>query len=295
MYLLIVTGMSGAGKTAALKALEAMGYYCMDNLPGRLLSEYEKLLLQAHPPVEKAAVTVDGREMRLYDGSLDILTQINKLQSTAQVLFLDSSDKVLLARYNELRRAHPQGEGGEPDSGIRAERQYLQPLRARADYVLDTSNIPVRQLSKRLQSLLPQSESLHTKLSLCSFGYKRGLPMDADMVFDMRFSENPYYVPELKELSGMDKPVADFVKAQPYVEEYLSKVTELIKSTLPLFEQQEKGILHVAFGCTGGRHRSVYAAERCGQLLKQAGIPFRLYHRDYEQELQQILDRGKKE
>ena len=174
---------------------------------------------------------------------------------------------------------------------MRLEREYLQELRSRADYIMDTSGVKARRFPALLKKLLPEMGSPVTSLVLCSFGYKRGVPVDADLVFDMRFVENPYYVPELRLMSGLDKPVAEFIEKQPFVAEFLDSVTGLILKTLPLYEKQEKSILRIAFGCTGGRHRSVYAAEGCARRLREAGIPVRLYHRDFHEEQEELESR----
>lgn len=291
MYLLIVTGMSGAGKSTALKALEELGYYCVDNLPSSMLLDFQHMCERANPPIEKAAVTVDGRESLLNTGFLEAIGWMDRLTCPHEVLFLDARDDVLRERYNELRRRHPLGENGEPESGVRLEREYLQELRSRADYVVDTSGIKARRFPQLIKKLLPEMDGMATSVVLCSFGYKRGVPVDADLVFDMRFAENPYYVPELRLLSGLDAPVAEFIARQPYVNEFLDKVSDLILQTLPLYQQQEKSILRIGFGCTGGRHRSVYAAEGCAKRLREAGIPVRLYHRDFHEEQEELESR----
>ena len=291
MYLLIVTGMSGAGKSTALKSLEGLGYYCVDNLPSSMLLDFQTLCERANPPIRAAAVTVDGRESLLNTGFQQAIQEIDRLTCPHEVLFLDARDEVLMERYNELRRRHPLGESGEAESGVRLEREYLQELRSRADYIMDTSGVKARRFPALLKKLLPEMGSPVTSLVLCSFGYKRGVPVDADLVFDMRFVENPYYVPELRLMSGLDKPVAEVIEKQPFVAEFLDSVTGLILKTLPLYEKQEKSILRIAFGCTGGRHRSVYAAEGCARRLREAGIPVRLYHRDFHEEQEELESR----
>ena len=291
MYILIVTGMSGSGKTTALKNLEAMGFYCVDNLPSSMLSSFQALCESANPPINRAAVTVDGRESLLNSGYLNAAAAIDKLTCRCEVLFMDARDKILMQRYNELRRKHPLGENGDPASGVRLEREYLKDIRERADYIFDTSDLPAREFSAQMRRILPEAQAPATSLVLCSFGYKRGVPVDADIVYDMRFIENPYYVKELRLMSGMDREVAEFIEKQPYAEEFLRDVSRSIEKLLPLYEQQQKGILRVCFGCTGGRHRSVYAAERCAALLKEAGIPARIFHRDLQVEFLEIQSR----
>lgn len=291
MYLLIVTGMSGAGKSTALKALEELGYYCVDNLPSSMLLDFQHMCERATPPIRAAAVTVDGRERLLNTGFQEAIDQMDRLTCPREVLFLDARDDVLKERYNELRRRHPLGDNGEPESGVRLEREYLQALRSRADYVVDTSSIKARQFPKLLRKILPEMGSGTTSVVICSFGYKRGVPVDADLVFDMRFVENPYYVPEMRLMSGQDEAVIRFIENQPYVKVFLDRVSDLILNTLPLYQQQEKSILRIGFGCTGGRHRSVYAAEGCAKRLREAGVPVRLYHRDFHEEQEELESR----
>ena len=280
MYLLIVTGMSGAGKSTALKALEGLGYYCVDNLPSPMLPAFVEMCNNAKPPIERAAVAVDSRESLLSACPEDAVDVIKNLPCRYEILFLDARDEVLMERYNEARRRHPLGEGGDAASGVRLERGFLGSMLAHADYVIDTSDVAARNFPKMMKKILPEIGSPHMSLVICSFGYKRGVPVDADMVLDMRFVENPYYVPELKKLSGLDQPVIDFLRDKPRMEEVLNWTVELVEKTLPCYEQQGKNLLRLCFGCTGGRHRSVYAAEAVAHRLREKGIPVRVYHRD---------------
>lgn len=291
MYILIVTGMSGSGKTTALKNLEAMGFYCIDNLPSSMLSAFQTLCEESQPPITRAAITIDGRESLLNTGYMDALREIDSLSCRTEILFLDARDDVLMERYNEHRRNHPLGENGDADSGVRIERDYLKDLRERADYILDTSDVTSRDFPQLLRKILPEMGALQTNIVLCSFGYKRGVPVDADMVFDMRFIENPYYVDALRFLSGLDKEVEEFIEGQPMVEDFLQNISKTIQGLLPYYQKQKKVILRVCFGCTGGRHRSVYAANRCAKLLKSAGLNVRTYHRDLQTELTDLINK----
>lgn len=291
MYILIVSGMSGSGKSTALNVLEDMGYYCVDNLPSSMLPSFQKLCEEAVPPITKAAVTVDGRESLLNNGRLDAIAAIESLTCRKEILFLDARDEVLQKRYNELRRSHPLGENGDAASGVRAEREYLKSMRERADYICDTSDIKSRDFMPHLLKILPGNDAPETRLVLYSFGYKRGVPVDADIVYDMRFIENPYYVPELRLLSGLDEPIVSFIEKQPYVNEFMKNTAEFLIKALPMYQKQQKAVLHVCFGCTGGRHRSVYGAETCARLLREAGIPVRTVHRDLVTELEDIRSR----
>ena len=288
---MIVTGMSGAGKSTALKALEELGYYCVDNLPSPMLPAFVDMCNKAKPAIERAAVAVDGRESLLSAGPEDAVDVLMRLTCRYEILFLDARDEVLMERYNETRRRHPLGEGGDVASGVRLERAFLGDMLAHADYVLDTSDVAVRNVPKMMRKILPEIGSPHMSLVICSFGYKRGVPVDADIVLDMRFAENPYYVPELRKLSGLDQPVVSFLKDKPMMEDVLNWAVKLVKDTLPYFEMQGKNLLRLCFGCTGGRHRSVYAAETVAQRLREDGIPVRVYHRDLSVEAADIESR----
>ena len=291
MYLLIVTGMSGAGKSTALNALEELGYYCVDNLPSPMLPAFVDMCAHADVPIERAAVAVDSRESLLSAKPEDAMEVIKGLSCRYEILFLDARDEVLMERYNETRRRHPLGEGGDAASGVRLERAFLGNMLAHADYVVDTSDVASRDFPKLMRKMLPEIGSPHMNLVICSFGYKRGVPVDADIVLDMRFAENPYYVPALRKLSGLDQPVIDFLKDKPLMEDVLNWTVDLVEKTLPCYEQQGKNLLRLCFGCTGGRHRSVYAAETVAKRLREEGIPVRVYHRDLVVEAADIESR----
>ena len=291
MYLLIVTGMSGAGKSTALNALEELGYYCVDNLPSPMLPAFVEMCNNAKPPIERAAVAVDSRESLLSAGPEDAVDVIKNLPCRYEIVFLDARDEVLRERYNAARRRHPLGENGGVVSGVRLERAFLGNMLAHADYVLDTSDVAARNFPKMMKKILPEIGNPHISVVVCSFGYKRGVPVDADIVLDMRFAENPYYVPELKQLSGLDQPVIDFLKDKPLMETVLNGAVRLVKGTMPYFEQQGKNLLRLCFGCTGGHHRSVYAAETVAQRLRADGIPVRVFHRDLVVEAADIESR----
>lgn len=294
MDLLIVTGMSGAGKSLALKSLEDMGFFCVDNLPSPMLGEFITLCRNANPPISRAAVTLDSRESLLSRSPEMLLKEIRKIDVEYSILFLDARDDVLRRRYNETRKRHPLGLAGEAESGVRSEHVYLSAIRDAADFVLDTSDIEARDLSKCLEKFIPEMNREQMTLILSSFGYKRGVPVDADMVIDMRFAENPFYYEDMRYLSGFDQPVREFVLSRPYVTEYLDQLEKSITDLLPLFEMQDKHILRVCFGCTGGRHRSVAAAEEMASRMRKHGYAVRIYHRDAKRELQDIESRTKK-
>lgn len=291
MYLLIVTGLSGAGKSLALRSLEEQGYFCVDNLPSSMLKDFVDLCNSSQPSMQKTAVTIDSRESLLSHSSASIAATIDALNAPHEMLFLDARDDVLMKRYNEVRRRHPISEAGDAATGIKRERVFLQPLRERANYILDTSDVKPKDFPKLIAKVLPEFESKSFTLLFCSFGYKRGVPVDADFVLDMRFMPNPFYIPELRPLSGLDQPVQAFVYSQPLVTEFFDGVEKMLTSLIPLYEEQDKQILRVCFGCTGGRHRSVAAAEEMVKRFSGRGMNVRTYHRDLGSEAQDIRDR----
>ena len=291
MYLLIVTGLSGAGKSLALRCLEEQGYFCVDNLPSSMLKDFVSLCDAANPKVKKAAVTIDSRESLLSRSASSITGALDELTVPYEILFLDCRDDVLKKRYNEVRRRHPLGEAGDAETGVKRERVYLQSLRNRANYILDTSDVRPRDFNSLIAKVLPEYESKDMTVLFCSFGYKRGVPVDADIVLDMRFMPNPFYYPEMRALSGMDETVRAFVLMQPYVKEFLDRIQDMLTHLLPLYAAQDKHILRVSFGCTGGRHRSVAAAEEMARRFTERGVGVRVYHRDLDDEAKAIKER----
>lgn len=294
MQLLIVTGMSGAGKSTALKSLEEYGFFCVDNLPSPMLTEFITLCKSANPPIKHAAVTIDSRESLLSRSPEMVLEEIKKIDVPYSILFLDARDDVLKRRYNETRKRHPLGEAGEAESGVSAERSYLSAIRDEAVSYMDTSDIAAKDFSSFIENLIPDFNDTPMAVVLSSFGYKRGVPVDADMVVDMRFVENPFYYDSMRNLSGLDPEVQEFVLNQPFVQTYFDRLEQNILDMLPLFEKQEKHILRVCFGCTGGRHRSVAAAEEMAKRLRAKGQAVRIYHRDIVHEAHDIEQRFEK-
>ena len=288
MYLLIVTGLSGAGKSLALRCLEEQGYFTVDNLPSPMLKEFTQLCAAAVPSIRRAAVTIDSRESLLSRSAASMTAALDSLDVPYEILFLDARDDVLRKRYNEVRRRHPLGDAGDAETGVRRERVFLQAMRDRANYILDTSDVKPTDFPKLIAKVLPEYESKDLTLLFCSFGYKRGVPVDADIVLDMRFMDNPFYYPELKKLSGLDAPVREFVFAQPFTTEFLDRWEEMFAAMLPLYEKQDKHIFRICFGCTGGRHRSVAAAEEMARRFLARGLSVRVYHRDLDLEAEDI-------
>ena len=245
----------------------------------------------ATPSIKKAAVTIDSRESLLSRGASNITAALDQVKVPFEVLFLDARDDVLKKRYNEVRRRHPLGDAGDAETGVARERVFLQPLRNRANYILDTSDVKPKDFDGLIAKVLPEYESQEVTLLFCSFGYKRGVPVDADFVLDMRFMPNPFYYPEFRPLSGLDEPVRGFVLGQPYVQDFLDELEHMLTSMVPLFCGQDKRIIRVCFGCTGGRHRSVAAAAEMARRFQGKGYAIRVYHRDLVTEAEDIRER----
>ena len=277
--LVIVTGISGAGKASALKAFEDLGFHCVDNLPLELLPHFAGLI-SASPDVERAAIVVDVREGATLDRLPEILKDIKKLLQT-RVVFLDAQDAVLVRRFSETRRPHPLGRSETVWRSIVEERQLLDPIRNVADTLIDTSNFNVHELRADILARFGYEEKSKRLLVSClSFGFKNGVPLDADMVFDVRFLPNPHFVPEFRKKTGLDPKVAAYVRGFPQTGEFLDRVTKLMLYLLPHYVNEGKSYLTVAFGCTGGQHRSVMMAEEIAKRLKKAGYQVKALHRD---------------
>lgn len=277
--LVILTGISGAGKASALKAFEDLGFHCVDNLPLELLPDFA-VLVGKSAEVERAAIVVDVREGTTLDRLPDILKRVKKLLST-RVIFLEAQDAVLVRRYSETRRPHPLGRSETVWRSIVEERQLLDPIRNVADTLIDTSNFNVHELRAHILSRFGfEDESKQLLVSCLSFGFKNGVPLDADMVFDVRFLPNPHFVPEFRKLTGLNPKVAAYVRGFPQTREFLDRVTELMLYLLPHYVKEGKSYLTIGFGCTGGQHRSVMMAEEMCKRLKKAGYHVKALHRD---------------
>ena len=277
--LVILTGISGAGKASALKAFEDLGFHCVDNLPLELLPQFSELVSKS-AEVERAAIVVDVREGPTLDRLPEILKKVKKLLPT-RVVFLDAQDTVLVRRYSETRRPHPLGRSETVSRSIVEERQLLDPIRNVTDTLIDTSNFNVHELRAHIQSRFGHEDETKQLLVSClSFGFKNGVPLDADLVFDVRFLPNPHFVPEFRKLTGQDPKVAPYVRGFPQSREFLAKVTEMMLYLLPHYVEEGKSYLTVAFGCTGGQHRSVMMAEDVKKRLDKAGYRVKALHRD---------------
>lgn len=277
--LVIVTGISGSGKASALRAFEDLGFHAVDNLPLELVTEFAALVCKS-PEVNRAAIVVDIREGLTLDRFPEILRQVKKLLHT-RVIFLDAQDSVLVRRYSETRRPHPLGKSETVSRSIVEERQLLDPIRNVVDILIDTSSFNVHELRREVLARFGNEKDTRDLLVSClSFGFKNGVPLDADMVFDVRFLPNPHFVPEFRRLTGTDPKVAAYVCKFAQTKQFLARVRDLMLYLLPHYVDEGKSYLTVAFGCTGGQHRSVALAEAMGRLLAKAGYRVKTLHRD---------------
>ncbi len=277
--LVIITGMSGSGKASVLKAFEDLGYYCVDNLPVGLIPRFAELAGQSSE-IERTALVVDVREGRQLEELPAIVKSVKRIIGT-RTIFLEASDAVLLRRYSETRRPHPLGTGAPVRASLTAERRHLRPIRAMADLVIDTSKFNVHELRSHIIELFQKKEKGRNILVSCvSFGFRHGVPEDADLVFDVRFLPNPHFVPEFRPLTGRDPKVAKYIRSFPQTLEFIQRIADLLIYLLPHYIHEGKSYLTIAFGCTGGQHRSVMIAEDVAKRLKKAGSRIKIVHRD---------------
>jgi RNase adapter protein RapZ len=281
----IITGLSGAGKSFAIKCFEDMGYFCVDNLPTTLIPTFAELCMQSSRPIRKIALGVDVREGEYLAHFVEALEALRGRGHRVEVLFLEAGDEALVRRYHETRRRHPLAGEGSVLDGIRAERHALAHLREVAGRVIDTSGLTVHQFKDRLQQAYGVQEARGAlTVSLVSFGFKYGLPYDADLVFDVRFLPNPHFVDELRALDGRHAQAATFVLAHDETRRFMARLEDLLRFLLPLYQREGKAYLTVAIGCTGGRHRSVTVVEALRAFVERAGFPPIVRHRDLERE-----------
>ena len=283
MRCVIVTGMSGAGKSTALKMLEDVGYFCVDNLPVQLIPKMADLLRVPGSELNKAALGVDIRSGQSLDELAEVLEELDGAGMKYEILFLESSDNVLIKRYKETRRFHPlAGNDSRVDEGIQKERERILFLKKKADYLIDTSHMLTRELKRELNKIFVQNkEYKNLYISVLSFGFKYGIPPDADLVFDVRFLPNPYYIEELRPHSGNDRQVRDYVMDNNKAEILLEKMTDLVEFLIPNYVQEGKTQLVIGIGCTGGKHRSVTLANELFEILsKNENYGIRIEHRD---------------
>jgi len=281
--LVIVTGMSGAGRSTAAKELEDLGYFVVDNLPPQLLPETVELVEKTHGPRQRMAVVIDVRSGSAFEGLREIIAE-DRLHRSTTLLFLDASDDVLVRRQEAARRPHPLQRSGRLLDGVLRERETLQQIRGDAGLVIDTTELGVRGLTERIAHHFGTEETTSIQIAVVSFGFKYGIPIDADFVADMRFLPNPYWVPELRPLNGTDGPVAEFVLQQEGAPEFLDSYVTLVSSVIPGYLREGKRFMTVAIGCTGGKHRSVATAEEVARRLGRMGHDATAQHRDLGRE-----------
>lgn len=292
MRFVIVTGMSGAGKSTALKMLEDMEYFCVDNLPVPLIDKFVQLIKDsASGEIERVAIGVDIRSGRSLDELKAVLEKISFSGIEAEILFLDADDTALVRRYKETRRSHPLAGAGRVDDGIQKERERLQFLREYADYILDTSKLLTRELKAELEKIFVENRTFkNLMVTVLSFGFKYGIPQDADLVFDVRFLPNPYYLENLRPLSGNDRPVSEYVMGFEAAHVFSDKLEDMIRFLIPNYILEGKTQLVIAVGCTGGKHRSVTLAnELYRRLGENDTYGIRIEHRDIEKDGKKCL------
>ena len=286
LEIVVITGLSGSGKTLALRAFEDLGYFCVDNLPVPLIPVFTDLCVKSRKDVSRAALVVDVREGKYLQ---DFPRMYDKLRRRGgplvRLIFFESDDATLMQRFSETRRPHPLAEGGSLESGIRMEREALRPLRDLADAMIDSSRFNVHQLRRHiLDHFAPRGEASRLAITVVSFGYKNGLPSGADLVFDARFLPNPFFVDGLRARTGLEKEVVDFLQASDEFETFRLKLVDLLDFLIPQYISEGKSYLTVAIGCTGGRHRSVASAEVVGSALRERGYAVNVSHRDIDKE-----------
>ncbi|MCR5791436.1 MAG: RNase adapter RapZ [Lachnospiraceae bacterium] len=282
MRIVIVTGMSGAGKSTTLKMLEDFGYYCVDNLPVPLIPMFAELITAPSSEIEKAAIGVDARTTSAFSDLVNVLKRMKETGIDYDVIFLEANDDILIKRYKETRRVHPLAGADRVDAGIARERKKLSAIKKSAHFIIDTSSLLTRELRQELERIFVNNENYKSLfVTVVSFGFKYGIPQDADLVFDVRFLPNPYYLDELRSLTGNDDPVRDYVMSFQEAPVFLEKLSDMIDFLLPRYIIEGKSQLVIAIGCTGGKHRSVTLANAFYEkMAENTDYGFRIEHRD---------------
>ncbi|NTW04639.1 MAG: RNase adapter RapZ [Peptococcaceae bacterium] len=279
--LLIVTGLSGAGKTHAVISLEDLGFFCVDNLPPTLIPKFVELCIESKKDIDNIALVVDIRGGEFFNALSQVLNQLGGMGIKYEILFLEASREILIRRFKETRRAHPMGDDGDILHWIDKERRLLQDIRGRAHKIIDTSNLSNNQLREEINSFFGDSTSIpELKIVVASFGYKYGIPIDSDLVFDVRFMPNPYYDPVLGKMNGNELEVQEYVMSSPESLEFMTKFIDFIDFLVPQYIKEGKTSLNIAVGCTGGMHRSVTVVNKLAEHLSKQGYNSRIRHRD---------------
>jgi RNase adapter protein RapZ len=281
MKVIIITGLSGAGKTQAVNFLEDFGYYCIDNMPPALIKNFIDLVLSEQSDIEKAAFVVDIRGGEFFGDLQSAIDQLKESRTDYKVLFLDTTDDVLVQRFSETRRVHPMTGKATTLETLAKEREMLEDIKKSADYIIDTSRMKAADLRNKLNEIFSSERTLNTfVINIISFGFKKGIPLTADMVLDVRFLPNPFYVKSLKKLTGNSQKVKAFVLKQEESLGYINRVVEMVEDIIPSFEREGKNHLNLAFGCTGGQHRSVVVANEIARIFREHGRIVTLEHRE---------------
>jgi UPF0042 nucleotide-binding protein len=280
MKALIITGLSGAGKSSVIKSLEDIGYYCIDNLPPNLMSDFVKLIAHSDEEINKIAFVIDLRSGKLFDELENGIKRLEKYADEIGILYLEANDDIILKRYKESRRSHPYSSDGTLTDGIYLERQKLADIREKADYIIDTSNLNIHQLRDRIKKIFLTQNQDELSVILISFGFKKGIPLDVDMLFDLRFLPNPFYIENLREQTGLNQEVRDYVMDSDVSREIYKKIREMIDFLIPQFKKEGKSEIIIGIGCTGGNHRSVTFTYLLEAYLKEQKHPVTAVHRD---------------
>ncbi len=280
LHLVIITGMSGAGKTVAVQSFEDLGYFCVDNLPPALLPKFLELMKENNQKTQHVAVVMDLRGREFFDSLFDALNQLGKEDwVTDKILFLDANDEILVSRYKETRRSHPLAPSGLPLEGIKKERELLDELKGHAQHIIDTSNLKPRELREKLIRTFKGKNQQVFSVNVLSFGFKHGIPIDADLVFDVRFLPNPFYVEAMRPLTGLDEEVSTYVFKWTETKTFMTKLIDMLEFMIPQYKREGKSQLVIGIGCTGGQHRSVAIAEAIGEHFGDAVTTY-VQHRD---------------
>lgn len=288
MKFVIVTGLSGAGKTQANRVLEDLGYFCIDNLPPTLIPKFAEACRQTDGKIEKAALVMDIRGGKFFDAIFESLKYLKDNEYEYEILFLDATDEMLVKRFKESRRSHPLAQDGRVINGIEIERNKLRELKDRADIIIDTSKLEIKDLREKIVENYGEGQEQRERdisITVLSFGFKYGIPVDSDLVFDVRFLPNPFYIPELKKFSGLEVPVRDYVLGHEETQGFIEKLNDMLKFLIPNYVKEGKRQLIVSIGCTGGRHRSVAIAKSIYDSLSEGGYKATIEHRDINEDI----------